>query len=92
MEREVIVFTKEMNILKEEAKSLAINAGFNTQSRVTKKTTILVVGDKDEHKYPENKQSTNQIKADELNLKGQHILILTESEFMEMIEASTEPA
>ena len=92
MESEVIVFTKKMIILKDEAKRLAIIAGHQTQSQVTKKTTILVVGEQDEHKYPENKQSQNQIKANELILKGQNIRILTESEFMAMIEASTEPA
>ena len=82
---EVLVFTGSLIIPRREAADLASNAGFQIASGVTKKTTILVVGDQDVSKLAGKDKSSKHVKAESLILAGQKIRILKESDFKELI-------
>lgn len=80
---EVIVFTGSLRILRREAAELAANVGCKVESGVTKKTTILVVGDLDISRYG-NKSSKHK-KAEKLLKEGQEIKIIKESDFVDLV-------
>jgi DNA polymerase-3 subunit epsilon len=82
---EVLVFTGALVIPRREASILASNIGCKVAGKVTKKTTLLVVGDQDVSKLAGKVKSSNHLKAEELILLGQGIRILKESDFQELI-------
>ncbi len=82
---EVIVFTGALIIPRKEAADLASNIGCIVASGVTKKTTLLVVGDQDISKLSGKDKSSKHLKAEELISKGQCIRILKESDFQELV-------
>ena len=53
---------------------------------MTKKTTLLVVGDQDLSKLSGKDKSSKHIKAEELISEGQSIRILKESDFEELVK------
>lgn len=82
---EVAVFTGALLTPRKEAASLAASMGCVVASSVTKKTTLLVVGDQDLSKLAGKEKSSKHLKVEELNKKGQKIRILKESDFEAMV-------
>ncbi len=83
---EVIVFTGSLVFPRKEAADLAANIGCKVAPSVTKKTTLLVVGEQDLSKLSGKEKSSKHIKAEELISKGQSIRILKESDFQELVK------
>lgn len=84
---EVLVFTGELDLPRTEAADLAANAGCRVDSGVTKRTTLLVVGDQDARKLAAHEKSTKHRKAEALIEKGQPLRILRESDFRKLVVA-----
>lgn len=84
----VIVFTGSLQIPRREAASLAANLGCKVDSGVTKKTTLLVVGDQDVSKFGGKDKSSKHLKAEQLIQQGCSIRILKESDFKELVSQS----
>jgi DNA polymerase-3 subunit epsilon len=82
---EVIVFTGTLELRRADAADMAAKIGFQVESGVTKKTTILVVGNQDIKKLVGQEKSSKHRKAEGLILNGQQIRILGESDFKELI-------
>jgi DNA polymerase-3 subunit epsilon len=86
---EVLVFTGTLEIPRREAANLAATIGCKVESGVTKKTTLLVVGDQDIKKLAGHEKSSKHRKAEGLIEKGIPIRILKESDFKELARLST---
>jgi DNA polymerase-3 subunit epsilon len=82
---EVIVFTGALAIPRREAADLAASVGCEVDSGVTKKTTLLVVGDTDVQRLAGHEKSSKHRKAEELVGKGFPIRILRETDFRELV-------
>jgi DNA polymerase-3 subunit epsilon len=82
---EVIVFTGALEIPRSEAADLAARIGCSVDSGVTKKTTLLVVGDQDVSRLAGKEKSSKHLKAEQLITQGQSIRILRESDFKELV-------
>lgn len=89
---EVLVFTGALGISREEAANLAASIGCQVTPSVTKKTTILVVGDQDISKLAGHEKSSKHRKAEELITTGASIRIIGESDFKELVKLSNEYA
>jgi DNA polymerase-3 subunit epsilon len=87
---EVIVFTGSLKFPRIEASLLASEIGCNVINSVTKKITLLVVGDQDISKLLGKNKSSKHLKAEELKTKGQKIRILKESDFIALYESNKE--
>lgn len=81
----VAVFTGSLLIPRREAADLAAQAGCNVGATVTKKTTLLIVGDQDISKLAGKVMSSKHIKAEELIRQGCPIRILRESDFQSIV-------
>lgn len=81
---ELLVFTGSLEIPRREAAELAANVGCTVAPGVTKKTTMLVVGDQDIKKLAGKAKSAKHLKAEQLIEKGQKIRILKESDFRQL--------
>lgn len=81
----VLVFTGTLDIPRAEASDMATKIGCSVAPGVTKKTTILVVGDQDIRKLAGHEKSSKHRKAEELMREGQAIRILRESDFRELV-------
>ncbi|UZW54061.1 exonuclease domain-containing protein [Sphingobium sp. JS3065] len=80
---ENIVFTGELSVPRSLAANMAAEAGGNVDSGVTKKTTMLVVGERD--LMPGwGEKSGKHLKAEALIEKGQDIRIVGENDFMSL--------
>jgi len=82
---EVIVFTGALAIPRREAADLAASVGCEVNSGVTKKTTLLVVGDTDVQRLAGHSKSSKHRKAEDLAAKGQPIRIIRETDFRELM-------
>lgn len=82
---EVLVFTGALVIPRREAAALASSVGCSVVPSVTKKTTMLVVGDQDVTKLGGKDKSSKHIKAENLIASGQNIKIIKESDFKELV-------
>jgi len=82
---EVLVFTGSLSMVRNKAANAAAKMGCSVASGVTKKTTLLVVGDQDVDKLKRKTKSSKHLKAETLIAKGQVIRILKESDFIAMI-------
>ncbi len=87
---EVIVFTGELEIPRHEAADLAAAIGCQVAAGVSKKTTMLVVGDQDIKKLAGHEKSLKYRKAEDLITKGAAIRILKESDFKELARISND--
>lgn len=87
---EIIIFTGALEIPRREAAALAAAIGCQVASGVTKKTTMLVVGDQDVKKLAGHEKSSKHRKAEELIASGIAIRILKESDFKELVRLSDE--
>lgn len=83
---ETIVFTGSLEITRSEAADLAAMVGCEVSSGVTKKTTILVVGDQDILRLAGREKSIKHRKAEELVAAGQPIRIIRETDFKEIVQ------
>jgi DNA polymerase-3 subunit epsilon len=83
---EVVVFTGALIMPRRDAAELAARAGCDVADTVTKKTTLLVVGDQDIRRLAGHEKSTKHRKAEQLLADGQQIRILGEADFSAMIE------
>jgi DNA polymerase-3 subunit epsilon len=84
---EVIVFTGELAMPRSVAAERAAAIGCTPASSVTKKTTLLVVGEQDLLLVGDDGKSTKQEKAEELIARGQDIRILSEETFDALLKA-----
>jgi DNA polymerase-3 subunit epsilon len=82
---ESIVFTGALQMPRQQAQALAAAIGCAPTNSVTKKTTILVVGDQDLTRFGGKDKSSKHVKAEELMESGQDIQIIGESDFLAMI-------
>lgn len=85
LQGEVIVFTGALAIPRREAADLAASVGCEVDSGVTKKTTLLVVGDMDVQRLAGHSKSSKHRKAEDLTAKGQPIRIIRETDFRELV-------
>jgi DNA polymerase III subunit epsilon len=83
---EVLVFTGALQISRKDAADLAARVGCHVAPGVTKKTTLLVVGDQDVKKLSGHAKSSKHRKAEELIEKGVPIRILRETDFKQLIK------
>lgn len=83
---EKIVFTGALKIAREDAATLAAQSGADIQDSVSKKTTILVVGDQDLKRTNGQIKSSKHRKAEDLMMSGTGIRIILESDFMLLID------
>lgn len=79
---EVVAFTGALEIPRREAADRAAAAGADVQPGVTKKTTVLVVGDQDISKLNGHDKSGKHSKAEALIGAGHPIRIMGETDFM----------
>jgi DNA polymerase-3 subunit epsilon len=82
---EVIVFTGALEIPRREAADLAASVGCTVANSVTRKTTILVVGDMDVTKLVGYEKSSKHRKAESLITDGQPLRIIRETDFRGII-------
>src|SRR5690606_13386302 len=87
---DVAVFTGSLAIPRREAADLAAKAGCDVGGSVTKKTTLLIVGDQDISKLNGKAKSSKHIKAEQLISQGAAIRILRESDFQSIVVAQAE--
>ena len=81
---EVIVFTGALTIPRREAADIAASIGCDVDAGVTKRTTLLVVGDRDVQRLAGHEKSSKHRKAERLIQAGQPIRILCETDFREL--------
>jgi DNA polymerase-3 subunit epsilon len=79
---ETIAFTGALAMTRREAADRAHELGAAVEPGVTRKTTLLVVGDQDLTKLAGHEKSSKHRKAEQLISDGQPIRILAESDFM----------
>jgi len=82
---EVLVFTGALEVPRKEAANLAASIGCIVTAGVTKKTTLLVVGDQDITKLAGKSKSSKHLKAEQLIIKGQNLRIIGESDFKQLV-------
>jgi DNA polymerase III subunit epsilon len=82
---EVIVFTGQVSMPRQDAAILAAKLGADVPTGVTKKTTMLVVGDQDIRRLAGQNKSSKHRKAEDLIKAGAQIRIVTESDFLGLV-------
>lgn len=83
---EVLVFTGALTIPRREAAQMAGDLGCAVKTGVSKKTTMLVVGDQDVTKLSGHEKSSKHRKALDLISKGADIRIIRETDFSALLE------
>lgn len=82
-----IVFTGQLSIPRAEAAKLAAKLGLFVQRSVSKKTSLVVVGNQDIRLPEWDEKSTKHRRAEELIAQGIDILIVSESDFFALMDA-----
>lgn len=82
---EVLVFTGALSLPRREAADMAASAGCEVVANVSRRTSVLVVGDQDIRRLVGHQKSTKHRKAEALAAKGHPIRILTESDFKALV-------
>jgi DNA polymerase-3 subunit epsilon len=82
---EVVVFTGALEITRAQAADLVSKLGCDVGTGVTKKTTVLIVGDSDVAQFAGHDKSAKHRKAEELISQGVPIRILRETDFQGMV-------
>jgi DNA polymerase-3 subunit epsilon len=85
---EVLVFTGALELPRSEAADLAASIGCQVAPGVTKKTSILVVGDQDITKLAGHEKSSKHRKAEQLVEEGYRIRIVRESDFKTLVRTA----
>lgn len=88
---EILCFTGQLKMPREEANELASMMGCRVSSCISKKTTMLVVGDQDIRKLAGHKKSSKHRKAEELLMQGLPIRIIKETDFQELVRSFRKP-
>lgn len=83
---QIAVFTGSLSMSREAAAAIAAANGITIAANVTKKTTILIVGDQDMSVLAGHTKSSKHRKAEEYIANGQPIRIVGETEFHEMLK------
>ncbi|MEO6421985.1 MAG: exonuclease domain-containing protein [Candidatus Nitrotoga sp.] len=78
---EIVVFTGALKLPRNEMADFAASVGCQVASGVTKKTTILIVGDQDISKLAGHEKSAKHRKAELLAAEGYPIRIIRETDF-----------
>lgn len=82
-----IVFTGTLtSMTRKEAQVKVLEIGGKCSSGVNNSTNFLIVGEQDYSKFGEGHKSTKMKKAEKLLSKGQEIELLSENQFIEMIQ------
>ena len=81
------MFTGALSMSTREAADVAAAAGCRVDGGVTKHTTMLVLGDQDIRKLNGHEKSSKHAKGELLIGKGQSIRILSESDFLRVIDS-----
>tara|TARA_B110000211_G_scaffold205872_1_gene240424 strand:+ start:139 stop:1050 length:912 start_codon:yes stop_codon:yes gene_type:complete len=82
-----IVFTGTLtSMVRREAQIKVLELGGKCSSGVNNSTNFLIVGEQDYSRYGEGSKSSKMKKADNLLSKGQEIELLSENQFIEMIQ------
>lgn len=89
---EVMVFTGALQMVRREAAEMAARLGCRVEPGVTKRTSMLVVGDQDILKLSGHEKSGKHRKAEALVAEGQSIRIMRESDFTELVHIATKRA
>lgn len=84
----VVCFTGQLGISRIEAATMAAGAGITVKTSVSKKITLLVVGDQDLSTLAGHDKSSKHRRAEELRREGHEIRIMGESEFLELVKVS----
>ena len=82
---EVMVFTGSLEMPRRAAADMASKIGCRVCSTVTKKTTMLVVGDMDVTRLAGHAKSSKHRRAEQLVSEGAPIRILRETDFKELV-------
>jgi DNA polymerase-3 subunit epsilon len=82
---EIVVFTGALSVPRREAATLAAAIGCEVASGVTKKTTLVVVGDQNVARLAGHPKSAKHRKAEDLIKAGAPLRILRESDFKELV-------
>jgi len=94
LQGENAVFTGELSLPRDEMAAMAVKAGCGVAGGVSKKTTLLVVGDQDVSLLAGHNKSSKQRRAEEINQKlvdsgkPPAIKIISETEFFALITGS----
>ena len=83
------MFTGALELPRSEAATLAASVGCQVSDSVTKKTTILVVGDMDVSKLAGHEKSSKHRKAEALAAEGHPIRIIRESDFKTLVQTAS---
>jgi DNA polymerase-3 subunit epsilon len=89
---EVLVFTGSLDLPRNEAAELAASVGCQVAAGVTKRTTLLVVGDQDATKLAGYEKSSKHRKAEQLVAGGHRIRIIRESDFKTLVRTASNGA
>jgi DNA polymerase-3 subunit epsilon len=81
----VACFTGQIKMPRAEAATFAAGAGITVKATVSKKLTLLIVGDQDMTSLAGHDKSSKHRKAEELVLQGHKIRIIGETEFLSLI-------
>jgi DNA polymerase-3 subunit epsilon len=85
---EIVVFTGALELPRREAADLAASIGCRVDPGVTKKTTILVVGDQDVMRLAGQEKSAKHRKAEQLAAEGHPIRIIRETDFRTLVRSA----
>lgn len=90
---QTVVFTGQLSIARPEAKLRSAHHGARTESRVTGRTTVLVVGDGFVASDLRSGRLTGKARRVlELHERGQAIEVLSEGEFLQMVGSAGGPS
>ena len=79
------MFTGELAIVRREAADLAASVGCEVDSGVTKKTTIVVVGDTDVQRLAGQEKTSKHRKAEEMVIKCCRFRFIRVTDFRELV-------
>lgn len=85
---EVLVFTGALAMPRAQAADLAARMGCEVAAGVTKRTSLLVVGDQDATKLAGHEKSSKHRKAEELVHGGHRLRIIRETDFLALADAA----
>ncbi|SDW17521.1 DNA polymerase-3 subunit epsilon [Ruegeria halocynthiae] len=81
----VACFTGKLSMSRSEASTVAAGAGISVKASVSKKITLLIVGDQDLELLNGQEKSSKHRRAEELIEQGQDIKIIGESDFRSLV-------
>ena len=85
---ETVAFTGALSIARHEAADLAADLGCNVVTSVSKKVSMLIIGTQNRSLFNGYDKSSKHRKAESLISEGTTIQILSESDFLELVNLS----